>query len=312
MRTDQDLLHISPPEMDNGIAELSRSELQDTLRQCVRIAHEDTHGTKIYLLKTMKLVDKNSKLKSVRPILDDMRLPQVEGRLQNADMSYEEKDQLILPPNHHLTRLVVQLKVNPAQQLMGDLPHSYVEAVRPFFSCRIDYTGSFYVKTGSQRSKLKERCYVVLFVCLATRAMHLEVVGKMMTEAFLLDLRRFISRRGRCQNPYSDNGKKFVGARQELSMLQAAVSSDYEQTQVKSFMNEQGIDWHFFPPVSPRFGGIWVAGVKPFKYHLRRMIGTICPTFEELTTLTCHTEALTPLLCNPTDPQALILGYFLI
>ncbi|XP_046980784.1 uncharacterized protein LOC124545868 [Schistocerca americana] len=115
-----------------------------------------------------------------------------------------------------------------------------------------------------------------------------------------------------------NNGKNIVEDSRELRELQAAVSNHYQQTQVKSFMREEGIDWHLIPPASPHFGEIWEAGVKSFKYHIRRTMGPICPTFKDLTTLTCQIEAclksrpLAALSGDPTDPQALIPGHLLI
>ncbi|XP_047120456.1 uncharacterized protein LOC124803317 [Schistocerca piceifrons] len=181
---------------------------------------------------------------------------------------------------------------------------------------RVDYTVPFYVKTGSQRSKKKEYCCVALFVRLATREVHLEVVGYMTIEGLLSTLRRLVSRRGRCQNLYSDR-TNCVGASRELCELQADVSSHYQQTQVKSFMHEEDIDWHFIPSASPNFGAMWEAGVKSFMYHLQRTMETLCPTFEEVINLTSQIEAclnfrpLTP-ISNPSDPQGLTPSHFLI
>jgi hypothetical protein len=53
-------------------------------------------------------------------------------------------------------------------------------------------------------------CYVALFMCLSTKAIHLELVSELLTEAYLASLRRFIARRRLCNNIYIDNGTNFA------------------------------------------------------------------------------------------------------
>ncbi|GFV75438.1 integrase catalytic domain-containing protein [Trichonephila clavipes] len=52
------------------------------------------------------------------------------------------------------------------------------------------------------------------------------------------------------------------------------------------------IDWHFIPPSSPHFGGIWESGIRSVKFHLKRVLGETILTFEELTTLLTQIEGL--------------------
>ncbi|GFT29361.1 integrase catalytic domain-containing protein [Trichonephila clavipes] len=40
-----------------------------------------------------------------------------------------------------------------------------------------------------------------------------------------------------------------------------------------SYMASEGIDWKFLPPRAPNFGGLWEAGVKSFKFYLKRVVG---------------------------------------
>jgi hypothetical protein len=102
---------------------------------------------------------------------------------------------------------------------MGDLPSSRVVPGRAFLRCGVDYAGPFLLRTLAPRSKTEIKCYLAIFVCFVTRAIHLEVVSSLSTDHFLAALRRFVSRRGRPSDIYSECGTNFVGAGKELRKL---------------------------------------------------------------------------------------------
>jgi hypothetical protein len=190
-----------------------------------------------------------------------------------------------------------------------------VKPSKPFANIGVDYSGPFYVKQGEKRSKTLAKCYVGLFVCLSTKAIHLELVSELSTEAYPASLRRFIARRGLCDNIYSDNGTKFVGVEKELkeTILERGSAGN-----ISNFATQQGINFHFIPPCSSHMGGIWEAGVKSMKFHLHQVAGNAELTFEEFCTLLCQTEAvlnsrpICPLSNNPDNLQVLTPGHFLI
>ncbi|XP_033314586.1 uncharacterized protein LOC117213342 [Bombus bifarius] len=105
------------------------------------------------------------------------------------------------------------------------------------------------------------------------KAVHIELVSDLTSEAFIAALRRFIARRGFCVTIYSDNGTNFVGANNELRELRNLLQSDDHKVKVQSFLADRRIEWLFIPPNSPHFGGLWEAAVKTFKRHFRRVAG---------------------------------------
>ena len=121
-----------------------------------------------------------------------------------------------------------------------------------------------------------------------------------------------------CAKIYSDNGTNFVGANNKLNEIVKHLRSETHNEKTFKFCVDNGIKWHFIPPQSPNFGGIWEAAVKSFKHHLRRVVGQQLLTFEQLYTLITEVEAilnsrpLTPISSDPNDPIVLSPGHYLI
>ncbi|XP_062704179.1 uncharacterized protein LOC134286565 [Aedes albopictus] len=202
---------------------------------------------------------------------------------------------------------------------MGNLPSYRVQPAPAFTRTGIDFAGPFSTKSTTQaRRPMVTKGYVCLFVCMSTRAIHIELVSNLSSEAFLAALRRFVSRRGLTSTIFSDNATNFVGADGELEELRRLFESDLHQKQLNQFYSSKGIDWRFIPPRSPHFGGIWEAGVRSIKHHLKRIVGTRRLTFEELYTTLTQIEAvlnsrpLTPVSDDPSDLTAITPAHFLI
>lgn len=173
------------------------------------------------------------------------------------------------------------------QQQMAALPKVRLTPGRAFQRCGVDYCGPFYVKARGGRCKIISKAYVAVFVCMASRAVHLELVSDLTSEAFIAALSRLSSRRGRVHELYSDNGTTFHGADKEIAN---AVSS-WKSLPSNSIFQSLYIKWTFIPPVAPHQGGLWEAAVKSAKHHLRRVVGDQQLTFEEFYTVLAQVEA---------------------
>ncbi|XP_055908277.1 uncharacterized protein LOC129943083 [Eupeodes corollae] len=204
-----------------------------------------------------------------------------------------------------------------SSQLMGNLPSSRLSPSFAFDRTGCDYAGPITLRLSRGRKPKFVKGYFALFICMATKAVHLEVVSDLSTDAFLAALRRFIARRGKCSVIYSDNGTNFQGASRTLSEWYALVRSEEHNHRISTTLAAESIKWEFIPPQSLHFGGIWEAGVKSVKQHLRRVVGNTILTFEELSTLLCQIEAIlnSRPLCsvsdsdlNPLTPSHLLIG----
>ncbi|CAG7829648.1 unnamed protein product [Allacma fusca] len=114
--------------------------------------------------------------------------------------------------------------------------------------------------------------------------MHLEMVSDLTSEAFISCLHRFVFRRGKPTEIFSDNGSNFVGADRELKEFLQLIASNETNTRITQELLKDGIKLNSNPPTEPHMGGIWEAGIKSVKCHLERIMGNNSFTFEELTT----------------------------
>ena len=211
-------------------------------------------------------------------------------------------------------------KPKTQKQFMAELPAPRVNASPPFTNCGMDFAGPFTIKLGRVRQPVLIDAWICVFVCLATKAVHLEVVSEESTTAFEAALQRFIARRGCPQHLYSDNGGNFVGARNRLTKLYQILNSQKTDEDIQHFLStHHQIQWHNIPAYSPHMGGLWEAAVKAMKKHLLRVMGVRRYTFEELTTIACRIEAclnnrpLLPLTSHNIDGvTALTPGHFLL
>ena len=190
---------------------------------------------------------------------------------------------------------------NVIRPKMGPLPEARVTISRPFLRTGVDFAGPILIKPVKGRGRSTIKGYITIFVCMATKSMHLELTMGLDADSFLMTFKRFISRRGICQQLWSDNGRNFVAADKEMKRTISDLLKD-SPNYLKKYFSEMKTEWKFIPPGSPNFGGLWEAGVKLVKGHLKRVFNNHMLSVEEFTTALCQVEAI--LNSRPLAPSS--------
>ena len=136
-------------------------------------------------------------------------------------------------------------------QQMAPLPADRVASVPPFTNTGIDVFGPFLIHDGisTRKTTATKKVWVLICVCLCSRAVHLEMLPHMDTSSFRNALRRFIAIRGTCKLLRSDQGSNFTCAKRQ-----------FESIDICSIQNElkmKQCEWKLNPPGASHFGGCY-------------------------------------------------------
>lgn len=149
---------------------------------------------------------------------------------------------------------------------MANLPPTHLRLFKPpFWSTGVDCFEPFHIKLG----RWLEKQWGIIFNCLTTRCLHLDLLEKMDAEAFLMALRRFMSRRGKPFEILADRGSNFRGGE---AMLREAFQK--VEPALRQQLAEQQITFRFNPPHAPHFGGVWEREIRSIKASLRVILGS--------------------------------------
>ena len=252
---------------------------------------------------------KKGNFQELSPFTDNKGFIRVGGRADEALTSYEARHPALLPHTHWISLLItrhfhqtghsgvattvakvgkkfwilrahdlaktVKFRCAPCQemearvetQFIADLPRSHLEALTPpFHLTACDYFGPYKVKISRNKTA---KYYGVIFTCLNTKAVQLELAVDYSTMEFMQTLRRFFAIRGQPAMMLSDNGSQLVGAERELREM----IRGWDVEQLKEFNAEKGMKWQFATPAAPHQNGCAEALVKSTKIALKRAIG---------------------------------------
>ena len=193
-------------------------------------------------------------------------------------------------------------KAKQAEQIMTPLPINRLKpSLTAFVRTAVDFAGPFLTRQGRGKSRCK--CYLCLFTCLATRAVHLEMAYGLDTDSFLKAFCRMVNRQGLPEEMLSDNETNFVGANEELHELVKQMTKD---SKVNESLVKQGVKWTFNPPYAPHFRGVFKTMIKAAKRAIIAILQNADITDEELLTAFTGAESLLnsrPLTYQSANPE---------
>ena len=304
---------------------LTTQELKSAEDTLVRWAQRTHYQDEIERLKSGNPVGRTSSIVSLDPKLKEEVLV-VGGRLKHSSLGERARHPVILPPKHKVSRLILEefhaethlgtewvlslvrrqfwipgsrsvlrkirrscvvcqkLYGKPVMQKMADLPpERCTEGWKCFQEIGLDVFGPFLTKY--HRGTIKR--YGCVYTCLRTRAIHLEILTSLHTDAFLNGFFRFCARRGFPSLVRSDNGTNIVGAVSEMSKA----FRQLDREQIRRSTRVKGVVWEFNPPFASHHGGVYERQIRTIRKVLLAIIGPNAVVNDDvLATAFCEVE----------------------
>jgi hypothetical protein len=125
------------------------------------------------------------------------------------------------------------------------------------------------------------------------------MVWSLETDEFLKALTRMVCRRGWPRDLLSDNGTNFVGGHNELQELVQHLDQDI----IQRMTSNNGIRWHWNPPLAPHFAGVFERMIKSAKRAIKAILGNADVKDEELLTVFTGVESFFKFKTFNSDEQ---------
>ncbi|XP_041865807.1 uncharacterized protein LOC121655304 [Melanotaenia boesemani] len=311
----------------------------------IGLVQQQAFSKEIGLLKGGASLPSSSPLSHLDPVLVDGLL-RVEGRLSRSTLSQELRHPIILPKESHITKLILshyhtatrhqghnqtltelrangfwalggskavarlihkcvlcrRLRRSTEEQRMSELPKERLEASAPFTHCGMDCFGPFVTRQGRKECKR----YGLIFTCLSSRAVHIEMLEDLSTDAFINGLRCFISLRGAVCKLRCDQGTNFTGAKRELK--EALRQCDTKA--LETFLADKHCEFIFNAPSASHAGGVWERQIRTIRNVLNATAAQCPGRLDDASLRTLFYEAMAIVNSRPltvdgiSDPQA--------
>ena len=112
-----------------------------------------------------------------------------------------------------------------------------------------------------------EKRWGIIFKCMTTRAVHLDLLESLDADAFLMAYNRFYPRKGTPYEMLCDCGTNFKGADSELK-----AALEQLEPEIKRKLAEHKVRFRFNPPNAPHFGGTWEREIRSVKATLATIL----------------------------------------
>ena len=204
-------------------------------------------------------------------------------------------------------------------QKMAALPDAIQGPSPPFYNIGVDLSGPIEVKAMTNK-RAAMKVWVVIFVCLNTKAVCMELAPGYATKDFMLAYNTHQSRHGVPSYVYSDRGSQLVAAHKELD--KDPIKYDWDS--IAANASRQGTTWEFTPSGAQWRNGATESFVKKFKrsfyhlYHCTRLnyAEMLCAVKRIANILNdrpvsvqrTKTDALDEDFLHPLTPNMLIMG----
>ena len=166
-------------------------------------------------------------------------------------------------------------------QIMGELEPERLQPFPAFYHTSLDLFGPFIIRDNIKK-RARSKAYGIIFNCMATRVVYLDIVDGYGTQDFLVTFRRFVTVRGYPASIRSDNGSQLVAANKELREM----AKNLNWSDISQFGITKGLTWTFNRSAdAPWQNGCSKALIRLIKRALVLAIGKSILTAGELQTV---------------------------
>lgn len=195
---------------------------------------------------------------------------------------------------------------------MAELPEDRLSPGPPFTYVGVDVFDPWSITARKTRgSHVTQKRWAVLFTCLTSRAVHIEISEELSTSSFINAMRRFIVIRGPVKIFRSDRGTNFIGGVKELGMKNVVT----EDASIKNFLAENGCVWIFIQPHASHFGGVWermigiarriLDGILLSKKYINDLTHEVLVTLVAEISAVMNSRPIAAISTDPDDPSVL-------